>query len=62
MPAFSFEKISPPVRPEAPAPAAESRRRGLFVKLLGRFAEARVKRSLQNEVPADLRRETTVSE
>jgi len=60
MPAFSFEKISPPVRPEAPAPAAKSRR-GLFIKLLGRFA-ARVKRSLQNQGPANSRRDTTVPE
>ena len=46
MPAFSFEKISPPVRRSA-APAADKKQRGVIVQILDRFAEVRVKRSLR---------------
>lgn len=48
MPAFSFEKISPPVRPGPIAEAADEKKpRGLIVQLLDRFSEARTKRSLR---------------
>jgi hypothetical protein len=48
MPAFTFEKISPPVRhtPQAPVPPKQ---RGIIVQLLDRFVEARVKKSLRRE-------------
>jgi hypothetical protein len=44
MPAFSFEKISPPVRRVANAPA-EKKPRGMIVQILDRFAVKRAKRS-----------------
>ena len=43
MPAFSFEKISPPVRRGPIAPIAR-KQRGLIAQMLGSFVEARVKR------------------
>jgi hypothetical protein len=46
MPAFSFEKISPPVR-RGPLPAAAKKQRGVIVQMLDRFVEARVKRALR---------------
>lgn len=48
MPAFSFEKISPPVR-RGPIPAIEKKQRGVIVQILDRFVEARVKRTLREE-------------
>jgi hypothetical protein len=49
MPAFSFEKISPPVR-RGPMPSiAQKKQRGVIVKILNRLAEARVKRSLRED-------------
>jgi hypothetical protein len=44
MPAFTFEKISPPVRRGPAAPIAK-KQRGVIVQMLGRFVEARVKRA-----------------
>jgi hypothetical protein len=44
MPAFTFEKISPPVR-RGPIPPIVKKQRGVIVQILGRFVEARVKRS-----------------
>jgi hypothetical protein len=44
MPAFTFEKISPPVR-RGPLPPIVKKQRGVIVQILGRFVEARVKRS-----------------
>jgi hypothetical protein len=53
MPAFSFEKISPPVRRAAGAPVAATsvvpRRRGLIVQIIDRFVEVRVKRTVQDK-------------
>lgn len=43
MPAFTFEKISPPVR-RGPIPSIEKKRRGVIVQILDRFVDARVKR------------------
>ena len=54
MPVFTFEKISPPVR-RGPIPPIVRKQRGVIVQILGRFVEARVKRSLRAEkgtVPA----------
>jgi hypothetical protein len=48
MPAFTFEKISPPVR-RGPLPPIEKKQRGVIVQILDRFAEARVKRSLRGK-------------
>jgi hypothetical protein len=42
MPAFSFEKISPPRRGSGAATA--KKQRGLVVAILDRFVEARVRR------------------
>ena len=46
MPAFSFEKISPPVRGGSLAPA-DTKQRGVIVQILDRFVEARARRSLR---------------
>ena len=48
MPAFTFEKISPPVR-RGPIPAIVKKQRGLIVQILDSFVEARVKRTLAEE-------------
>jgi hypothetical protein len=48
MPAFTFEKISPPVR-RGPLPPIVKKQRGVIVKILDRFVEARVKCSLRQE-------------
>jgi hypothetical protein len=48
MPAFTFEKISPPVR-RGPIPPIEKKQRGVIVQILDRFVEARVKRTLREE-------------
>ena len=48
MPAFSFEKISPPVR-RGPIPSIEKKQRGVIVQILDRFVEARVKRTMREE-------------
>ena len=45
MPAFTFEKISPPVRRGPIAPIVK-KQRGVIVQILDRFVEARVKRKL----------------
>jgi len=53
MPAFTFEKISPPAnRASTPVPAsvpvANKKQRGVLIQALDRLAEARVKRALKN--------------
>jgi hypothetical protein len=48
MPAFTFEKISPPVR-RGPIPPIAKKQRGVIVQILGRFVEARVKRSRRKQ-------------
>jgi hypothetical protein len=55
MPAFTFEKITPPARqtPQSPAP---EKPRGLIVQILDRFVEARVKKSLRKTSPSNERR------
>jgi hypothetical protein len=52
MPAFTFEKISPPAHRGQIAPVGKKqpkRHRGVIVQMLDRFVEARVKRSLREE-------------
>jgi hypothetical protein len=56
MPAFSFEKISPPNRHD-PAPPIEKQPRGVIVQILGRFAERRVERAQRVEKSIIARRE-----
>jgi len=53
MPAFTFEKISPPA-PRGPIPPADAtavvrKQRGVIVQMLDRFVEARVRRSLRED-------------
>jgi hypothetical protein len=62
MPAFTFEKIKPPVH-HAPQSApqkspAPPKQRGIIVQLLDRFAEARVKKSLRRQRRAAARGKT----
>jgi hypothetical protein len=49
MPAFTFEKISPPADRGPIPPVANKKQRGVLVQMLDRFAEARVKRTLKEE-------------
>ena len=51
MPAFTFEKISPPVR-RGPIPPIVKKQRGLIVQILDSFVEARVKRTREKGVIA----------
>ena len=48
MPAFTFEKISPPVRraPVSGNATVVKQRRGIIVQIVERFVELRVKRTL----------------
>jgi hypothetical protein len=55
MPAFTFEKISPPVR-RGPIAPIEKKQRGVIVQILDRFVEARVKRKLVKETSIGVRR------
>src|ERR1700687_4981416 len=48
MPVFTFEKISPPIR-RGPIPPIAKKQRGVIVKILDRFAEARVTRTLRED-------------
>jgi hypothetical protein len=48
MPAFTFEKISPPVR-RGPIPPIVKKQRGLIVQILDSFVEARVKKGLRED-------------
>jgi hypothetical protein len=48
MPAFTFEKISPPAR-RAPTAAAPKKPRSVISQMIDRIAERRAKRALQNE-------------
>jgi len=49
MPAFTFEKISPPADRGPVPPVANKKQRGVVVQMLDRFVEARVKRTLKAE-------------
>ncbi|OPY94871.1 hypothetical protein A5906_11555 [Bradyrhizobium sacchari] len=48
MPAFTFEKISPPVR-RAPVNTGPKKPRGLISQMIDRFAERRARRALQGK-------------
>ncbi len=56
MPAFTFEKITPPV-PRGPSAPAEEKQRGRVGQLLDRFTDARTKRALRKEGSAAERRQ-----
>ncbi|HEX3114328.1 MAG TPA: hypothetical protein VHQ48_02540 [Bradyrhizobium sp.] len=56
MPAFTFEKLSPPLR-RGPIPPIAKKQRGVIVQILDRFVEARVKRSLREEKGVIARRQ-----
>ena len=55
MPAFTFEKISPPVKRTAVTPVANKKQRGVIVQVLDRLAEARVRRKLKEDKDASTR-------
>jgi hypothetical protein len=61
MPAFTFEKISPPIR-RGPIPPIVKKQRGVIVQILGRFVDARVKRSRREEKGVIARRQKKPSE
>lgn len=45
MPAFTFEKISPPAQLESGGPISSTVRRGAFVRFLDRLTSARLRKS-----------------
>ena len=51
MPAFTFEKISPPGEHRPVTPVANKKQRGVIIQILDRFAEARVKQSKEEPRP-----------
>ncbi len=61
MPAFTFEKISPPVR-RGPLPPIAKKQRGVIVQILDRFVEARVKRGKLEEKGVTARRQQKPSD
>ena len=61
MPAFTFEKISPPVR-RGPLPPIAKKQRGVIVKILDRFVDARVKRSQRKDKGVIARRQKKPAE
>ena len=54
MPAFTFEKISPPTQRGPIPPIANKKQRGVIVQILDRLVEARVKRSQREEENGDI--------
>jgi hypothetical protein len=52
MPAFMFEKISPPAR-RSPAATPPKKPRGLISQMIDRFAERRARRALRASVRGD---------
>jgi hypothetical protein len=54
MPAFTFEKITPPVAHVSNTPA-EEKPRGVIVQILDRFVEVRGKRRARSERKASVR-------
>jgi hypothetical protein len=61
MPAFTFEKISPPIR-RGPLPPIAKKQRGVIVKILDRFVEARVKRTSRKDKGVIARRQKKPAE
>ena len=52
MPAFTFEKISPPVR-RAPATTSPKKPRGLISQMINRITERRARRALRRAKGSD---------
>lgn len=48
MPAFTFEKLSPPAA-DSPVPVTEQKPRGRVVQMLDRFVERRIQRTLGDQ-------------
>ena len=68
MPAFTFEKISPPVSgpvssgtvssvTSGSVPSSAEKQRGVMIQILGRFVETRVKRTELEEKAVTARRQ-----
>jgi len=49
MPAFTFEKISPPAPRLPVAPVSNKKQRGVIVQMLDRFVEARARRGRRED-------------
>jgi len=47
MPAFTFEKISPPTVRESPPKAVAKKPRRMFGDMIDRFVEARIRKNLR---------------
>jgi hypothetical protein len=69
MPAFTFEKISPPTKRGSVAPIAKNQskkqspnQRGLIVQILDRFVEARARKSLRQERKVIVRKKSKISD
>ncbi|WGR95857.1 hypothetical protein MTX26_09275 [Bradyrhizobium sp. ISRA443] len=62
MPAFTFEKITPPVH-SGPVAPVEQKQRGVIVQILDRIVEACVRRTLkQDKAETIARRDSAPSE
>ena len=63
MPAFTFEKISPPVSgpvssgTKGSVPSGAEKPRGVMIQILDRFVETRVKRTVLEEKAVTARRQ-----
>ena len=53
MPAFTFEKISPPARRAPAGTTPKKKARGLISQMIDRFAERRARRALRASARAD---------
>jgi hypothetical protein len=58
VPAFSFEKISPPVRRGQVAPVVR-KQRGVIGQIIDRFVEVRVKRRRREQRGVSVRQKST---
>ena len=52
VPAFTFEKILPPSRRGPTPPVANKKQRGVMVRMLDRFVEARARRARRDAAKA----------
>jgi hypothetical protein len=62
MPAFTFEKLSPPARRVANAPATDKKQRGVISSMLDRLAESRSKRRSAKERSVSARKKPKAQE
>jgi hypothetical protein len=62
MPAFTFEKISPPARRVANAPATDKKQGGVISSMLDRLAESRSKRRTAKERTVSARKKPKAQE